>query len=293
MFKKIILPAVFAVLSFFVLADASAKNFLWEVDSSPAKVYILGSIHIAKKELYPLPDDIENAFNNSDKLAVEANIDDAGSYQTQMLTMESAMMPMGDNLKNHVSSRTYEAAAKRMQSFGLDMAMFDNFRPWFAATQMTSLGLMKLGFDPEYGIDKYFLSKAEKENKGIIELEGVEYQIKLMSGLPDDEQDLFLFYTAVDLDNMEQDMDKLLNIWINGDADGLEGMIFETLQEYPDLEPVFEKLFYQRNIAMADKIDAFLREGGSYFVIVGAGHLVGEKGVLKLLEQKGYSLKQL
>ena len=54
-----------------------------------------------------------------------------------------------------------------------------------------------------------------------------------------------------------------------------------------------KRLFDDRNHAMTDKLTGYLRQGGSYFVVVGAGHLVGEQGIVRLLEKRGYKPEQI
>jgi hypothetical protein len=53
------------------------------------------------------------------------------------------------------------------------------------------------------------------------------------------------------------------------------------------------KLLDDRNVKMAEKIDGYLKEKGPTFVCVGAAHLVGEKGLVKLLTAKGYKVEQV
>jgi uncharacterized protein YbaP (TraB family) len=75
--------------------DAVSKNqktFLWKVQSKTGTVYVLGSIHLLKKESYPLNEKIENAFDKSNVLVVEANINDIGQIDVQKL-IESVLYP--------------------------------------------------------------------------------------------------------------------------------------------------------------------------------------------------------
>ena len=55
---------------------------------------------------------------------------------------------------------------------------------------------------------------------------------------------------------------------------------------------MYEKLIYERNRTMAQKIEEFLKTKETYFVIVGAGHLVGEKGIVGILKKRGYRVEQ-
>ena len=66
-----------------------SKNFLWKVQSKTNTVYLLGSIHFFKKELYPLNKVIEDAFDQSSIVVVEANVNDAGQADLQKLSRKS------------------------------------------------------------------------------------------------------------------------------------------------------------------------------------------------------------
>jgi hypothetical protein len=167
------------------------------------------------------------------------------------------------------------------------------YKPWFLAINLVMLELVKLGFDPNYGVDKHFIDKA-KGVKEILELESVEFQIDLFDGFNDRQQELFLMSALLDLDLIREEMDNMISIWERGDAKGMEEMLRKGLREHPEILPIYNKIFYERNKKMALKIEGFLDDGAeNYFVIVGSGHLVGKEGIIQLLKDKGYFLEQL
>jgi hypothetical protein len=285
---------VFLVLLLLPSAQAGAispegKSFLWEARSKTATVYLLGSLHLMKKESYPLPEKIEKAFERSDVLAVEANINDPGRIDVMTL-MERVFYPEAEGLEDHVSKETYEAVTKEAAALGLPPELLDRQRPWFIALTLTALKLAGLGFDPSYGTDMHFLSKAG--GKKIVELESVDAQIRLLSGFSDSEQELFLIRTLNDLKSVEKDTDALLRAWTSGDMRGIERLLSKDGAEGKKMASLNEKLLYSRNREMASRIENLLRAKETAFVIVGAGHLVGEKGIIALLRQKGYSIEQ-
>ncbi len=269
----------------------SQKSFLWKIQSKTSTVYVLGSIHLAKKEVYPLPEKIENAFVESDSLVVEANVNDIKKIDTQKI-MESAFYPANDALEKHVSPETFEWVKKETDGLGIPLDLLNRQKPWFLAMTLVALESMKLGLDPNLGIDKYFLSKAEGKKK-IIELESLEYQISLLSGFSDKDQELFLIYTLKDLHIMEKEVTQLIQAWVSGDTQRMESILTRSVSEDKRLSGIFEKLIFERNREMASKIEDFLRTKETYFVIVGAGHLVGRRGVIGLLGGKGYLIDQL
>jgi uncharacterized protein YbaP (TraB family) len=269
----------------------SPKSFLWKIQSKTSTVYVLGSLHLAKKEIYPLSQRIENAFDQSDFLVVEANVNDIKKIDIQKL-MESAFYPANDALEKHVSPETFEWVKKETEGLGIPLELLDKQKPWFLAMTLVSLESIKLGLDPNLGIDKYFLSKAEGKKK-ILELESLDYQIRLLSGFSEKDQELFLIYTLKDLNVMEQEVGRLIQAWVSGDAQAVESILARSVSEDKRLSAILEKLIFERNRRMVAKIEDFLRTKETYFVIVGAGHLVGNQGILKLLGGKGYLIEQL
>ncbi len=266
------------------------KSFLWKVRSGSGTVFLLGSLHVFRKELYPLPRKIEDAFAGCDTLVVEANINDL-SVENMMTMLEGAFYPGDETLEKHLSSGTYEAAKTRLAASGVPIELFQRTKPWLLALMISALEMQKLGLSPEYGIDKHFLDKAG-DRKRIVELESIDYQARLLSSLSDGDQDKFLLSTMKDLDFLEKETNTLLKAWTTGDTEAVESLLAKGAGEDPGMSSVYEKLLDDRNRDMATRIDGFLRSGGRYFVVVGAGHLVGKKGIPDLLKKKGYSVEQ-
>ncbi|MEW6417714.1 MAG: TraB/GumN family protein [Nitrospirota bacterium] len=266
------------------------KNFLWKVQSKTCTVYVLGSIHFFKKDMYPLNKKIEDAFKKSNILVVEANINDVSQIDVQKL-IESAFYPENEGLEKHVSRETYEIIKKGFGELGLPLEFINKQKPWFLALTLTSMELVKLGFDPNYGIEVHFLSKASE--KKILELESLDYQINIFSRFSDKDQELFLLYTLKDLNTLSLELDKLIQAWTSGDTKTMESIISKSITEDKRMSSFYEKLIYERNRNMVSRIEEFLKTKETYFIIVGAGHLVGNKGIIEILKRKGYQIEQL
>ncbi len=267
------------------------KSFLWKVQSKTSTLYLLGSIHFLKQENYPLNPGIEKAFAQSNALVVEADISDPGKLNSDKL-LQSALYPENDSLENHLSRETFEYVKKETGKMGLPIELIARQKPWVLALTLEGLELMKLGFDPAYGVDAYFLSKAQRSKK-ILELEGVDEQFNLLSSFSDKEQELFLVYTLKDLNLLGDEANGLVRAWSTGNANGIESIITKTVREDPRLEAIWKRLLDDRNKGMVSKIEGYLKTGETYFVVVGAGHLVGNKGIIQMLKEKGYSVEQL
>ena len=294
-FRRSAMVLALSLIGSFIFVEAGfgqeQKSFLWKVRSKTSTVYVLGSIHFLKQENYPLNPRIDRAFDQSTVLVVEANISDPGKLNPQKL-LESALYPENDSLERHVSTETYDYVKRETGNLGLPFELVSKQRPWFLALTLEALELMKLGFDPRYGVDIYFLSKAQGTKK-ILELESLDEQIDLLSNFSDREQEYFLLYTLKDLHVLGEQASTLVKAWRSGNTGEIESVFTKSVKEDGRLAPIFEKLIDNRNRKMISKIEGYLNTDGTYFVVVGAGHLVGNKGIIEILKSKGYTVEQL
>ena len=267
------------------------KNFLWKVQSKTNEVYVLGSIHYLKKEVYPLHEKIENAFGRSDVLVVESNGDDEKRMDLHKLA-GTAFYLGNETFEDHISPKTSDLVKKELVRLGIPFDLVQKQKPWLLAMTIASFEISKLGFDPNYGTDKYFLSKA-KGKKEILELESFDDQIALFSKLSEKEQELFLIYILKDIKVLERELNRLVQAWTLGDIKSLESIITRSVKEDRRLTPIYEKLISVRNRNMVSKIEDYLKTKETYFVIVGAGHLVGRQGIIEILKRKRYAIEQL
>lgn len=288
--KKIIIFSLMLVLTLGVFAKGS---FIWEIRGENGKIdYLVGSIHMLDDSVYPLNGVFETAFSKSDCLAVEANVSDDKKMSLVSLTMKLGVYKGEKTLKKSISRETYKLTEKRLKELGMDIKGLDKFKPWMVAMTIASVEMVKLGFDPNKGIDKYFLNRAK--DKEIIELEGIEFQLNLFNGLSEEEQELFLFHTVTDKSNTESEFKKMVDAWKKGEGEKLNELVELNIKKFPKLKNMYYKLVDERNVNMANKIDDFIKTTPkTYFIVIGSAHLVGDKGLINLLKKKGYTLKQL
>ncbi|MGE5839813.1 MAG: TraB/GumN family protein [Deltaproteobacteria bacterium] len=267
------------------------KSFLWKVQSSRSTVYLLGSIHFLKEDVYPLNQTIEKVYESADKLVVEADINDLGNLDLKMLA-DRAFYKNDDHVEKHVSAETYRLIQNESKTLGMPIELLRMQKPWFLALSFQAMELLRLGYSPQHGVDYHFLTKAQGK-KRILELESLEEQLNLLSGFSDREQEQFLIYTLETLSSLDRQVENMVRAWKSGNAQAMESALAAALPPDASLEPIVRKLFDERNLKMTSKIEGYLNVGGSYFVIVGAGHLIGKKGIVELLKNKGYTIEQL
>jgi uncharacterized protein YbaP (TraB family) len=289
-FALVFLVVLAVGFSYDVASPESGKRPLWRVQANDNVVYLLGSIHFLKPQNYPLDPAIESAFKNAKRVVFEIDLDSAKSDEAQHLMVAKAAYSDGTTLPQHVSETTYQLTAERLKQLGLDVNLFNAFKPWFAATMILARSMQSMGFDPAHGVDQYLYRKAKEANKPTSGLETFEYQLELFNKMPEFVQDLMLLQTVKSSDSMRSAMDTIVKAWSSGDLKTLDSTLLQGIREYPE---VYQRVIVERNRAWLPKIESYLREGESYFVVVGAGHLAGREGLIEGLKAKGYTVDQL
>ena len=270
-------------------AHAAEHHILWSLQGKTNKVYLLGSVHLLK-ESEALPAAIDSAYADAEALVMEIDMDDLDPAQMQQAVMELAAQPPDQSLQQQLGAPTYEKFATQARTLGLDPALLDRFRPWFAAITLVQAQLMKMGFDPESGVERRLTRRASADKKPIEGLETVREQLEIMARLPEKQQREFLLYSVEDAERMATEVDELLAAWRNGDAAAMAKLLQEGFDEYPDL---YRPLTVERNRKWLPQIEQLLDDREDYLVVVGALHLVGKESVIDLLERRGYKVKQL
>lgn len=292
--KKFFIP-VFIILSLLLLNGfaQAEKSFLWKIETAKGNSYLLGSVHVLKKEIYPLRPIIEDAFAQTDLLAVEADMSSEKMGQAAMLVLTKGSYQGEETLKDNLSEKTYQLLESKLKEMGSSIDDFIKYKPWMVASVMLQQALAKLGFNPTNGIDFHFLNKAAEAKKPIFELEGIEYQLNLFNSFSKAEMEKFLLSSIVESDQSPQMFEQLVATWQKGDVEHMEKLLTENISQYPDLNNFYEKLIDVRNKNMTEKIDKLLKEGKKVMVVVGAAHMVGKEGIVQLLINKGYKVSQL
>lgn len=287
-------------------SDRAAKGAFWKVSGGKNTVYLLGSIHIADSSIYPMNDDILEAFDSSDALAVEVNLLDS---QEGIAYMQQKMVYSdGTTIDQHVSKETYEAYEEAMKSFGvLTKEQYDLLKPWSAAFTIQNLQAAEQSIQAGLGVDVYFMSKA-LFRKPIIEIEGYKFQTDLFESFDPEFQEQFLQSmltkpeekadddeTDPAVDSMDNNVDVIVGMlesWRKGNVEELE----EVVAYDENATDEFTKKFWiDRNDHMYESVLSYLNDdsGKTYFVIVGAGHMVTNAGIVNKLEDEGYSVEQI
>ena len=269
-------------------AKAPRKVLLWKASSPTATVYLMGSIHVGDASMYPLPPAVEAAFDSSKVLAVEINVKNIDQAKGMKLVQEFGLYSGDDTLANHVSKETVAILNQFCEKAGFPKTAFEKLKPWVVAVTVIAISLKAAGEDPALGIDQHFLDQAKSQR--IEEMETAEYQLGLFSAASEQDQLELLTASLNQVDKTQQLMLKMQDAYLSGDAEKLVAVVREQ-----DTLPkaLRKKLIDDRNIAMAEKVEGYLKGNDQAFVVLGAAHVVGDTGIVKLLKAKGYKVEQV
>jgi uncharacterized protein len=268
----------------------TTKHSLWKVEGRTNAMYLFGSIHFLKKDFYPLPQPIEDAYKQSQVVVFEADLNEMDSPDAQIKMIQSGKAAEGETLKDTLSKETYEKLEAHLKESGLPVAIFDPLRPWMVAVALISTEILKLGYSPEDGVDKYFFGKAKKDKKETVPLETLDFQLGLFTSLTKEQQDAMLRETLQEISNFKKDLQGIIDAWKTGDTQALDKFMLEAMRDYPQLH---KKLLIDRNKQWVDKLQKLHASGKTVFVVVGAAHLVGKDSLVDLLNSKGLKARQL
>ena len=177
----------------------------------------------------------------------------------------------------------------------VDIAMLGMLKPAALNQQLTLLFCVKHtpGFNPQAQLDTYFQQEATKQGKKVGGLETVQSQVDILFNKPlrRQAQDLYCFVS--DPDKADRQMKELVTAYAAQDLDKMLRLMEE--KEGTSCDPTPEEmaqLLYDRNTAWVAQMPAIMQAAPTLFV-VGAGHLPGDKGVLALLKQQGYTVEAM
>ncbi|MGY3904179.1 TraB/GumN family protein [Aeromonas lusitana] len=268
--------------------QAFADPAFYRINKGNEQHWLLGSIHAGKASLYPLPDPVERAWQQSHALVMEVDMTNLTQEQWQEMGAITRLVD-GKTLKDHVPPDLYRRTLIAAGQYGLNEAILAPLRPWFAAITLTQAALERTGYSGEYGVDQHFAKRASEGGKPIVGLETLLEQLGYLASVGDN-QTLMLSSTLDELPELKSGFDKVMTAWQNGDQATLISLLREEMAP-PKLQSWLEQtLLAERNHNWVAKWPSLPNES---FIVVGALHLYGDQGLLALLEQQGWRITAL
>jgi hypothetical protein len=244
---------------------------------------------VGDKSFYPLPQEVEAAFAASKALVVEVNAKNIDPSKAIALVQKYGMYGGDDSLSKHVSKDDSAALDAFCSKHGMPRQTLENLKPWVVAVTLAAAVLQEGGTDLGLGIDMHFLNQV-KQPQRIEELETADFQISLFATATEQEQQEMLAATLKQIDKEKDLLRKIEDAYFSADA---EQLLKLSREEQSGPQTLMKRLIDDRNVTMTAKLEDYLKTKEQFFVVVGALHLVGEKGIAQLLKDKGYKVEAM
>jgi uncharacterized protein len=266
-------------------AAQSQNSILWEISGNglSQRSYLMGTLKfIGEKEFY-MPANVTTLMRACNSFAIEDEVDHHAQHELNKVLH----YPKGQSLATTLSPDDYKKLKDLFRKeFGVDSKAFDHkyshIKPLAISIIMTRLSLgEKTKF---YDIE--LLRIAKDNNLTAYSLEGIEREAEALNQFPIEEQAKALMHSIANFQSQKDEYQKLMADYPKGN---LEEIFQYTLHPTENNPRFLEEFYYKRNEEWLPKIESMMKEGPT-FLALGLSHLEGSRGILRLLEQKGYVL---
>ena len=262
------------------------KALLWKIEkkdlASPS--YLYGTIHIIPKDDFFYPDGTLNAIEQTKRMVFEIDMNVMSDMSQQMALMQKAIMKDNKKLSDLVTDEEYSVIKAHFDKMGLPLAMFERMKPAFLtifASEDMSPNVLQSGEMKSYEMEFVEIAKTRKMEMG--GLETVDYQLSVFDSIPYSDQAQMLVESIKNADSGNDELAKMIAIYKDQDLEGMGAMFSDESLGDMDI------LLNNRNRNWIAPMKEYMGTQATFFA-VGAGHLVGEQGVISLLRQEGYTV---
>lgn len=283
--KKILFALAFLISVFNLSAQKLENTLLWEITGNELEKpsYLFGTIHITCDAT--LSDKVKTALDKTTQVVLEIDIDDPSM---QMKMMQGMMMKEGKTLKDFVSDSEYMAIDSLfVKNVGMSVGMLKTVKP----SLLQAMLIPKLLDCPTESVEMELVKIAKKDQEEVKGLETIEYQLSVFDKIPYDAQVKELVRAAKDdLSFDKATLKTMLEIYKSENITKMLSIMDED--ETSIMNEYSAEMLDTRNKNWIPEISKYAKDQPTFFA-VGAAHLAGDNGVIKLLRKAGYSVKPI
>lgn len=284
------------MLALVMIALAGHAQLLWKVSGNGLgrPSYIFGTYHMAPSSMIDRIAGIDRAIEACDVVVGEVEKDSLMSSEVQARMAKAMMAPSDSTLDKLLSPQGYAIVEKVFNKYfgtmGVKLSQMKNLKPSAISTQMQAMQAIKYfpNFNANDLIDVAVQARANDEGRPSIGLESVQEQIDLLFNGPLTEQAQGLLEACKQDEFFQAQSVALADAYMAQDLNKLFAVMTDATKG--DSEEIMEMLIYKRNRNWAQKLNVMMPER-AMLVCVGAGHLPGDKGLLQLLRNMGYTVE--
>jgi len=268
-------------------AGAYDHGVLWQVvGPNGASSHLLGTLHAPDARLSHLSAPAERAMDASQQVATELVGDDVSAYR-----FRRAMVTNDPRLPDLLGAEDYGRVEPLLARSGVREHARSRMKPWAAL-----LVIAQPPGRPGISMDEAILAHAREAGKPVTSLESIEEQIATFEEVPQESQVQLLRHAGRHPYALRATFEPLIRAYLAGNLGEMFRINEAVLTDSPELKPhndrFLQNVLYARNMRFVERLEPLLKRGG-VFAAFGALHLFGDKGVLSLLERRGFRLKRI
>lgn len=279
-FFKLITAGLVLLLAAPVFAQKLENTLLWKVEGEGIKPsWVFGTIHIMPQADFEVHPKVSEAIGKADQMALEIDMSDPG-IQGKM--MQNAAMKGNTTLKELLDEETYVLLDTMLQqSLGASIVFMNRFKPLVVSTFL----IPRLIDGQPANYEMVLVQEAKKQGMSVKGLEALEDQMAVF--------DLISYQSqADDLADMihkEEEMKEMYTTMVGHYKSENLNALYKMMVDYMEDEEERRVMLDNRNINWIPVIKEYSADVSTFYG-VGAAHLPGEKGLIKLLRDAGYKV---
>lgn len=263
----------------------SQTGLLWQIKKpglSPS--YLFATIHSDDPRVTHLPAEVQKRLEQADSVGLELLMDIPTIRKSANAKFDSG----GQTLDQVLDPNLYIRIVKALRHYNLPENLVKRMKPWAVFTTL-NMPLPKTG---EY-LDLLLYRQVMELEIPPYGLEKIEEQISILETLSLEEQVILLTDTVTHLEELPQRFANLQELYLQRDLTALMALSEKYLQDWSSrpvlTQTLFKRILADRHPKMVERLLPKLQQGNT-FIAVGALHLPGATGILKLLEVRGYEV---
>ena len=267
-------------------ANNDNNSLLWEVSGNGLKKnsYLFGTFHLLCKSDINFSSQLKAATGNADKIYMELDMDDPSVLMGGLLMMN---MKEGKKLKDLYTEAEYNKLSNYFKdSLHVPVSFLQNTKPYFLVAMLYP---KMMPCKTVSGVEEELMKLAKIQQKEIKGLETMEFQAAVFDSIPYSEQAKELLKSIDSMTVYKKYFDTMVNVYKSQQLEKIERLFSQSefgMEEHQDI------LLDDRNKNWVGQLKTIMQKE-SVFVAVGAGHLVGNKGLIALLKKEGYTVRPL
>ncbi len=286
------------IIAILIMAISSANaQLLWRVSGNNAKgdSYLFGTHHMAPASVMDSIKGFTPALASVEEMYGEVEMpENPQSPEMVQLTMKYASAPADSTLTKVLTAAQLDSLNTLLASYTggmLNAKQLDAFKPSMVSTQLAMLQSAKNfpDFNPMQQLDTQIQQRAAAANLPVKGLETMEEQFDILMNAPIMDQVDDLMEAVRNDSKSGEKAKKLADAYMTENLDAISEVLFKDEDMDPD-DPMFKRLFDNRNASWVKKLTTDILPSSKVFVAVGVGHLVGDKGLIKALQEAGYTV---